>query len=149
MWTSQAPNTTTSPITPACRTFMPNLRGPEERRGEDWEDWQEKIRGADTPGTRFCARRRPPRRAIFACPAGRTRARVRRGTTSRHKVTLVGLGRMGQRHARVLRALRERFDLVGASDVRGAVPPHPGLTRVRSEAEAIPRSEVVVVATRI
>jgi UDP-N-acetylglucosamine 3-dehydrogenase len=56
---------------------------------------------------------------------------------------------MGQRHARVLRALRERFDLVGAYDVRGEASPYPGLARVRSEAEAIARAEVVVVATPI
>jgi UDP-N-acetylglucosamine 3-dehydrogenase len=74
---------------------------------------------------------------------------VRRGTTTRHKVALVGLGSMGQRHARVLRALPDRFDLVGAYDVRGDVQPPPGLPRLRSEAEAIARAEVVVVATPI
>jgi UDP-N-acetylglucosamine 3-dehydrogenase len=64
-------------------------------------------------------------------------------------VTLVGLGRMGQRHARVLRALRDRFDLIGAYDVRADVQPPAGLVRLRSESEAIARASVVVVATPI
>jgi UDP-N-acetylglucosamine 3-dehydrogenase len=64
-------------------------------------------------------------------------------------VTLVGLGGMGQRHARVLCALRDRFDLIGAYDVRGDVRPPPGVVRLRSESEAIARAGVVVVATPI
>jgi UDP-N-acetylglucosamine 3-dehydrogenase len=64
-------------------------------------------------------------------------------------VTLVGLGGMGQRHARVLRALPDRFDLIGAYDVRADVQPPAGLVRLRSESEAIARAGVVVVATPI
>lgn len=64
-------------------------------------------------------------------------------------MTLVGLGGMGQRHARVLRALPDRFDLIGAYDVRADVQPPAGLVRLRSESEAIARAGVVVVATPI
>jgi UDP-N-acetylglucosamine 3-dehydrogenase len=74
------------------------------------------------------------------------RARVRRGTTRRYKVTLVGLGAMGLRHARVLRDLEDRFEVVGAYDVKGDAETPPGVERLRCEAEALARAEVVVVA---
>gem|GEM_PF-1394220 len=66
----------------------------------------------------------------------------------RHKVSLVGLGAMGLRHARVLAGLAERFALVGGYDVREVEVPSY-LTRLPSEAEAIARADVVVIATPI
>jgi predicted dehydrogenase len=74
---------------------------------------------------------------------------VRRGTTRRYKVTLVGLGAMGQRHARVLRDLERRFEVVGAYDVRGDAPTPAGVDRLHRESEALARAEIVVVATPI
>jgi predicted dehydrogenase len=64
-------------------------------------------------------------------------------------VSLVGLGAMGQRHMRVLGGLNARYEVVGGFDVRAdlAVPSHP--PRLSSEAEAIARAEVVIVATPI
>jgi len=76
-------------------------------------------------------------------------ARVRRATTKRHKVTVVGLGAMGRRHARVLRELGDRYELVGGFDVRPDTLAPDGLELVRSEAEAIARSDLLVVATPI
>jgi predicted dehydrogenase len=73
--------------------------------------------------------------------------RVPRATTKRHKVTLVGLGTMGRRHARVLCALRDRFEVVGAYDVQADAQPLGGVARLGSDDEAIARGEVVVVAT--
>ncbi len=64
-------------------------------------------------------------------------------------MAVVGLGAMGQRHARVLLALDRRFDVVGGYDVRGEAPTPPGIARLRSEAEALARAEIVVVATPI
>jgi predicted dehydrogenase len=64
-------------------------------------------------------------------------------------VTVVGLGAMGQRHARVLRELAPRFETVGAYDLRGDAPTPLGLERLRSETEALACAEVVVVATPI
>ncbi len=74
---------------------------------------------------------------------------MRRGTTRRYKVTLVGLGAMGQRHARVLRELERHFEVVRAYDVRGDAPTPAGVDRLRCEAEAVARADVVVVATPI
>lgn len=56
---------------------------------------------------------------------------------------------MGQRHARVLRQLESRFEVVGAYDPRGAAPTPEGTVRLGSEAEALSRGEVVIVATPI
>ena len=64
-------------------------------------------------------------------------------------MSLVGLGAMGQRHARVLRALESRFEVVGAFDPRPAAPTPEGTLRLGSEAEALSRCEVVIVATPI
>jgi UDP-N-acetylglucosamine 3-dehydrogenase len=74
---------------------------------------------------------------------------VRRGTTRRYKVTLLGLGTMGQRHARILRDLEPRFELVGAYDPNPAAATPEGTTRLTSEAEALGRAEVIVIATPI
>jgi UDP-N-acetylglucosamine 3-dehydrogenase len=74
---------------------------------------------------------------------------VRRGTTRRYKVTLLGLGTMGQRHARILRALEGRFELAGAYDPNPAAATPEGTLRLASEAEALSRAELVVVATPI
>jgi predicted dehydrogenase len=56
---------------------------------------------------------------------------------------------MGQRHARVLRELDRHFDVVGAYDLRGDAPTPLGVDRLRGEAEALARADVVVVATPI
>jgi predicted dehydrogenase len=64
-------------------------------------------------------------------------------------VTLVGLGAMGQRHARVLRSLDGRFEVVGAYDPRAGAPTPDGVERLRSETEALARAEVVIAATPI
>jgi predicted dehydrogenase len=64
-------------------------------------------------------------------------------------VSLVGLGAMGQRHARVLRDLESRFEIVGVYDPRAEAPTPPGAPRLASEAEALGRAEVVLVATPI
>ena len=54
---------------------------------------------------------------------------------------------MGRRHARVLRALPGRFELLGVYDIHADVDLPGGLTRFGSEAEAIARADVVVVST--
>jgi UDP-N-acetylglucosamine 3-dehydrogenase len=64
-------------------------------------------------------------------------------------VSLIGLGAMGQRHARVLRDLPGRFEIVGAYDPRADAPTPAGATRLGSEAEAVSRAEVLIVATPI
>jgi len=64
-------------------------------------------------------------------------------------VALVGLGVMGQRHARVLRSLADRFELVAAYDLRDDAPSPPGVDRLAREADAIASADVVVVATPI
>ena len=74
---------------------------------------------------------------------------MRRRTTRRYKVSLVGLGAMGQRHARVLRALESHFEVVGAYDPRTAAPTPEGTVRLGSEAEALSYAEVIIVATPI
>jgi UDP-N-acetylglucosamine 3-dehydrogenase len=56
---------------------------------------------------------------------------------------------MGQRHARVLSELPERFELVGGYDVRREALPSPHVIRLGSEAEAIAACDVLVVATSI
>ena len=72
---------------------------------------------------------------------------VRRSTGNRHKVALIGLGAMGRRHLRVLGSLPDRFEVVGGYDECGDRRSAPGLVALDSEAEAIARAEVVVVAT--
>jgi UDP-N-acetylglucosamine 3-dehydrogenase len=72
---------------------------------------------------------------------------VRRATPRRHRVTVVGLGVMGRRHARVFAALSERFELVGAYDLRAGLEWPEGLPVLGGEREAIARADVVVVAT--
>jgi UDP-N-acetylglucosamine 3-dehydrogenase len=67
----------------------------------------------------------------------------------KHKVAVVGLGVMGLRHVRVLLALEKRFELVGTYDVRSDGPTPAVAERFGSEAEALARAEVVVVATPI
>jgi predicted dehydrogenase len=54
---------------------------------------------------------------------------------------------MGRRHLRVLGALHERFEVVGAYDVRPEVEWPEGVPVLGSETEAIARADVVVVAT--
>src|SRR5579859_8140383 len=56
---------------------------------------------------------------------------------------------MGQRHARVLGALPERFEIVGAFDVKHDRTVPAGVPAVGTEAEAVARADVVVVATPI
>jgi predicted dehydrogenase len=71
---------------------------------------------------------------------------------TRHKVSLVGLGTMGLRHARVLSGLPERFELVGGYDLRrdaGMPALQAGLARLSGEAEAIAACDVLVLATPI
>jgi virulence factor len=74
---------------------------------------------------------------------------LRERTKIRHRATVVGVGAMGSRHARVLGALSDRFELVGAYDVRTDARPPPGVPRLRREAEAIAAADVVVVATPV
>jgi predicted dehydrogenase len=74
---------------------------------------------------------------------------LRKRTKTRHKATLVGVGAMGSRHARVLGALSDRFELVGAYDIRSDARPPPGVPWLRREAEAIAAADVVVVATPV
>jgi predicted dehydrogenase len=62
-------------------------------------------------------------------------------------VTVVGLGPMGRRHARVLCALRDRFELVGAYDLRPDAQPPRGVALLTSIEEAVALADVVVVAT--
>ena len=52
-------------------------------------------------------------------------------------MALVGLGTMGTRHARVLSALPERFEIARVYDVDRAVPVPAGTLRCRTEAEAL------------
>ena len=54
---------------------------------------------------------------------------------------------MGRRHLRVLTALGERFEVVGAYEVRADVEWPDGVPVLGGEAEAIARADVVVVAT--
>jgi UDP-N-acetylglucosamine 3-dehydrogenase len=54
---------------------------------------------------------------------------------------------MGSRHARVLAALPDRFELAGVYDVRRDLPSPPGVARLAGEAEAIAAADVVVYAT--
>lgn len=56
---------------------------------------------------------------------------------------------MGQRHARVLRALEARFELVGAFDPNPEAATPERIERLHTEAEAWARAEVVVAATPI
>jgi predicted dehydrogenase len=56
---------------------------------------------------------------------------------------------MGRRHARVLMALPERFRLVGAYDPAADCAPPDGVAVLGSEAEAIARAEVVIVASPV
>jgi virulence factor len=56
---------------------------------------------------------------------------------------------MGSRHARVLRALPERFDLVGGFDLRSEVGAPAGIPIMGREAEAIAAADAVVVATPV
>ena len=72
--------------------------------------------------------------------------RVRRARR-RHKATFVGLGAMGLRHMRVFAALRDRFEVAGAYDVRADAPVPDYAPSLRSEEEAIARADVVIVAT--
>lgn len=62
---------------------------------------------------------------------------------------MVGVGSMGCRHARVLRTLADRFDLVGGFDVRRDIVQAKNIVSLRSEAEAIARSDALVIATPI
>jgi UDP-N-acetylglucosamine 3-dehydrogenase len=66
-----------------------------------------------------------------------------------HGVALLGLGAMGRRHARVLAALPSRFRIVGAYDVDPGAALPSGIERLASEAEAIARAELVIVATPV
>jgi UDP-N-acetylglucosamine 3-dehydrogenase len=62
-------------------------------------------------------------------------------------VTVIGLGVMGRRHARVFAALPDRFELVGAYDVRAGLAWPEEVPVLDGELEAIARADVVVVAT--
>jgi len=64
-------------------------------------------------------------------------------------VTLLGLGAMGLRHARVLAGMPERFELLGCYDPRRDLLAPGDIPRLSGEAEAIARADVVVVATPI
>ena len=97
----------------------------------------------------FCARRHPRKRGMVPGGPRAGGRRVRRATTRQYTVTLVGLGAMGRRHARVLRSLPDRFNLVGAYDVCPDLPLPEGAVRLSSEAEAIARADIVVIATPI
>ncbi|MGH7296199.1 MAG: Gfo/Idh/MocA family protein, partial [Polyangiaceae bacterium] len=61
----------------------------------------------------------------------------------------MGLGPMGCRHARVLGSLGERYALVGGYDIDASASGVDGLARLISEADAIERSDVLVVSTPI
>jgi predicted dehydrogenase len=76
------------------------------------------------------------------------RARVHKGK-QRHKVALIGLGAMGRRHARALRALEKRYEIVGGYDPRAEVLTLEGVERLANDDEAIGRADVIVVATPI
>lgn len=64
-------------------------------------------------------------------------------------MAILGLGAMGRRHARVLLALPERFRLVGAYDPAPESAPPDDVAFFGSEAEAIARAEVVIVASPV
>ena len=68
-------------------------------------------------------------------------------------MALIGLGTMGTRHARVLSALPERFEIARVYDADRAVPVPTGAPRCRSEAEALcgdgGRIDLAIVATPI
>jgi predicted dehydrogenase len=74
---------------------------------------------------------------------------VKRPTKRRYRVALLGLGVMGQRHARVLRTLENRFELTGAYDPHASAVTPAGVERLGSEADAIAGAEVVLAATPI
>jgi predicted dehydrogenase len=74
-------------------------------------------------------------------------ARVKSRSARRHRVSVIGLGAMGRRHVRVFAGLASRFELVGGYDVRPQADAPASLRRFQSEADAIARAEVVVVAT--
>ena len=67
----------------------------------------------------------------------------------RHKVALLGLGAMGSCHARVLRALETRYEIVGAYDPRPEAQTPDGMARLASDDEAMRRADVVVIATPV
>jgi len=62
-------------------------------------------------------------------------------------VAVVGLGAMGRRHLRVLADLPDRFEVVGAHEVRADVEWPDGVPILAGETDAIARADVVVVAT--
>ena len=74
---------------------------------------------------------------------------MRRATTKRHKVSVVGVGAMGRRHCRVLHSLSDRFELVGGYDTRDDAELPETAVRLAEEAEAIALADVVIVATPI
>jgi len=61
----------------------------------------------------------------------------------------VGLGVMGLRHARVLRALEMRYEVAGGYDPCLEAQTPDGMDRLTSADEAIARADVVVVATPV
>jgi predicted dehydrogenase len=67
---------------------------------------------------------------------------------ARCRVSVLGLGAMGLRHARVVASLPDTFELVGAYDVDDSIQ-SPHTQRLSSEAEAIARADAVIVATPI
>ena len=52
-------------------------------------------------------------------------------------MALIGLGAMGTRHARIVSALDDRFELARAYDVDRAAPTPGGAVQCASEAEAL------------
>jgi predicted dehydrogenase len=80
---------------------------------------------------------------------GKVGVRVRASRAKRHKLALLGLGTMGLRHARIFAGMTDRFDVVGAFDVRRDAPVPYGVVRLAGEADAIGRADVVVIATPI
>jgi UDP-N-acetylglucosamine 3-dehydrogenase len=68
-------------------------------------------------------------------------------------VALIGLGAMGTRHARVVSALPDRFEIAGAYDVDRAASTPGGAVRCASEAESLlaegRRVDLAIVATPI
>jgi UDP-N-acetylglucosamine 3-dehydrogenase len=68
-------------------------------------------------------------------------------------VALIGLGTMGTRHARVLSALPDRFEIARAYDVDRAASAPAGAVRCRSETDALScdggRIDLAIVATPI
>jgi predicted dehydrogenase len=56
---------------------------------------------------------------------------------------------MGRRHARVLRSLDQRFEVVGAYDPRVDASTPEGFSRLTTDHEAVDRAEVIVVATPV